>query len=99
MPVIDDGQLVGMVTESDIARAMRAFRDMVPGHQQEMRVRRLIVSDIMSVNAKFARTNTPLQDVVDMMLRENIGGVPVLDLRDNVVGMITRRDIIRCGDD
>lgn len=94
MPVIDDGQLLGMVTESDIARAMRAFRDIVPGHQQEMRVRNLIISDIMSVNVTFVRTNTPLQEVVDVMLKENIGGVPVLDLRDNVVGMITRRDII-----
>ncbi len=94
MLVIDDGQLVGMVTESDIARAMRAFRDMVPGHQQETRIRNLIISDIMSVNVKFVRPNTPLQEVVSMMLEENIGGVPVLDLRDNVVGMITRRDII-----
>ncbi|MDI6888142.1 MAG: CBS domain-containing protein [Methanocellales archaeon] len=99
MPVVDGDQLVGMVTESDIARAMRAFRDMVPGHQQEMRIRNLIISDIMSVNVKFVRPNTPLQEVVDMMLKGNIGGVPVLDLRDNVVGMITRRNIIRCGDD
>ncbi|UZE92777.1 MAG: CBS domain-containing protein [Methanosarcinales archaeon] len=99
MPVIDDGQLVGMVTESDIARAMRAFRDIVPGHQQETRIRNLIVSDIMSVNAKFVRTNTPLQEVVDVILKENIGGVPVLDLQDNVVGIITRRDIVRHGND
>jgi len=94
MPVIDDGQLLGMVTESDIARAMKAFRDIVPGHQQETRIRNLIVSDIMSVNPIFVRTNTPLHEVVDVMLRENIGGVPVLDLQDDVVGIITRRDII-----
>lgn len=96
MPVIDDMQLIGIITESNIARAMRAFRDLVPGRQHDGRIKNLIVGDIMSVNVKFVRTDTPLSGVINLMLKEDIGGVPVLNLRDELVGMITRRGIIRC---
>ncbi|ATZ61312.2 MAG: CBS domain-containing protein [Methanosarcinales archaeon Met12] len=98
MLVIEDMQLVGIITESDIARAMRTFRDLVPGHQQDSRIKNLLVSDIMSVNVKFIRTDTPLSDAIDLMLKENIGGLPVLNIRDGLVGMVTRRDIIRVED-
>ncbi|MDI6902996.1 MAG: CBS domain-containing protein [Methanocellales archaeon] len=94
MPVVDEGQLVGMITERDIARAMRAFRDIVPEKHQDSRIKNLIVGDVMAMNVKTVRTNAPLADVIDVMLREDIGGVPVLNLKDDLVGIITRRDII-----
>lgn len=94
VPVMDGLSLVGIVTEKDIAKAMRAFRDMVSGNQQESRIKNLIVEDIMSKNVKYVMTNTPLTEVVELMLRENIGGVPVLNLKEELVGMISRRSII-----
>ncbi|MCD5409228.1 MAG: CBS domain-containing protein [Methanocellales archaeon] len=98
MPVIEDMQLVGIIAESDIARAMRAFRELVPGHQQNSRIKNLIVGDIMSVNVKFVRTDTPLSEAIDLMLKEDVGGVPILNFKDELVGMVTRRDIIRYED-
>ncbi|MBU4222051.1 MAG: CBS domain-containing protein, partial [Euryarchaeota archaeon] len=41
------------------------------------------------------RTNTPISEVVSLILKENIGGVPVLNLRDEMVGVISRRAIIK----
>jgi CBS domain-containing protein len=95
MPVIENSQLVGIITESDIARAMEAFRHLVPGHQQDSRIRNLVVGDVMSVNVKFVLTNTPVSEVIGLMLKEDICGVPVLNDRDELVGIITRRDVIR----
>jgi CBS domain-containing protein len=95
LPVVENEELVGMVTEKDIAKAMRAFRDLVSSNQQDSRIKNLLVEDIMTRRVVTVRTDTPIGEVVKTMLEENIGGVPVLDQKDELVGIITRRGIIR----
>ncbi len=95
LPVLENGELVGIITEKDVARGMKNFRWLVPDNQQDDRIRRLIVGDIMTRDVKSARTNTPISEVISLILRENIGGVPVLNLKDELVGMVSRRGIIR----
>lgn len=95
LPVTENGDLVGIITEKDVARAMMNFRTLVPDNQQDERIRNLIVGDIMTQNVRSARTNTPIAEVVSLLLGENIGGVPVLNLKDEMVGVISRRGIIR----
>jgi len=34
-------------------------------------------------------------EVISTLLKENIGGVPVLNLKDELVGIVSRRGIIR----
>ncbi len=95
LPVIENSDIVGIVTERDVAKAMMNFRALVPDNQQDERIRNLIVGDIMTRNVKSVRTNTPISEVISLMLDENIGGVPVLNLNDEMVGVISRRAIIR----
>jgi CBS domain-containing protein len=70
------------------------FRTLVPDNQQDERIRNLIVADIMTHNVKSVRTNTPISEVISLLINENIGGVPVLNLKDELVGVISRRGII-----
>lgn len=95
VPIMEDDKLVGMVTEKDIANAMRAFRDLVEGGRQESRIKNLIVEDIMKMGVKTVYTNTPTGDAAKMMLEQNLGGLPVLNLEGQMVGLVTRRSIIR----
>ncbi len=95
LPVIENGIVAGIITERDIANAMMNFRNLVPDNHQDERIRNLIVADIMTHNVKFVRTNTPISEVISLILNENIGGVPVLNLRDEMVGIISRRAIIK----
>lgn len=95
LPVVENVDVVGIITERDIAKAMMNFRALVPDNQQDGRIRNMIVEDIMTRNVKSVRTNTPISEVISLMLNENIGGVPVLNLRDEIVGVISRRGIIR----
>jgi len=94
VPVIDGDKLVGIVTEKDIAKAMRSFRDIVDGNKQDARIKNLIVEDIMKMGVKTVYTNTPIKDVAKLMLDENIGGVPVVNLEEQMVGLVTRRNIV-----
>ncbi len=95
LPVIENGIVAGIVTERDIANGMMNFRNLVPDNLQDERIRNLIVADIMTHNVKSVRTNTPISEVISLILNENIGGVPVLNLRDEMVGIISRRAIIK----
>jgi len=95
LPVIENSELVGIITERDIANALMNFRDIVSGNQQNERIRNLLVSDIMTQNVVSVRTNTLLQEVISIIISKNIGGVPVLNMKDEIVGIISRRAIIK----
>lgn len=95
VPIIEGDKLIGIVTEKDIAKAMRSFRDLVDANKQESRIKNLIVEDIIKMGVKTVYTNTPTKDAVKIMLEENFGGVPVVNLEEKMVGIITRRSVIR----
>jgi CBS domain-containing protein len=95
MTVTKDDKLVGIITENDIAKAMSQFRDVVKSHYQDSRVRKLLVDDIMEADVVFARTNTSCEAVVDLMLKHDVEGVPILDPEDAIVGVITQSTVLR----
>src|SRR5512136_619664 len=58
LPVLENGLLVGILTERDVAKALRAFRDLNPSSsKQNARIYNLLVSDVMTQNVKYVRFN------------------------------------------
>lgn len=94
VPIMNNYSLVGIITEVDIANAMRAFRDLVPDTKQKDRIRNLIASDIMKRHVVTVRTNTQASEVTKIVIENGFGGVPVQNLEDDVVGIITRRNLV-----
>jgi len=90
-PVMEGGKMVGIVSERDVAKALRAFRDLVQGGQQDPRIKNIIVSDVMSRDVKSLQIDTPLEEARKIMLEEDLGGMPVLNQKNELVGMLTRR--------
>jgi len=94
LPVVEEYQLIGIVTEKDTAKAMRAIRDLVTVNQQDARIKNLLTVDIMSRGVRTVPTNANISEVVNLMLKYEYGGIPVLNLDYDLVGFITRRDIV-----
>lgn len=95
LPVVESGRLVGIISERDIARSMRAFRDLNDtASKQYARIFNILVSDVMTHDAQYVYVDTPLEEVKKIILEEDRGGLPVLNHREEVVGMITRRSIL-----
>ena len=94
IPVIEDYRLVGIITEKDIAKAMRSIRGLVTANQQDTRVKNLLTGDIMSRGVRTVYTNSNMPDVVNLMLKYGYGGIPVLNLDEELVGFISRRDVV-----
>jgi CBS domain-containing protein len=95
LPVVDCARLVGILSERDVTKALRAFRDLnETASKQNARISNLLVSDVMTRDVKSIHTDTPLAEAKSMVLMENRGGLPVLNQKDELVGMITRRSLI-----
>jgi CBS domain-containing protein len=95
LPVVEGGRLVGIISERDVAKSLRAFRDLNDtASKQYARIYNILVSDVMTQDVQYVYVDTPLDEVKKLILEENRGGLPVLSRRDEVVGMITRRSIL-----
>jgi len=95
LPVVEGGRLVGIISERDVAKSLRAFRDLNDtASKQYARIYNILVSDVMTHDVKYVYADTPLDEVKEIILTENRGGLPVLSRREEVVGMITRRSVL-----
>lgn len=53
------------------------------------------VKDIMNTSVKTAKPSTPVRDLVEVMCFNKISGMPVVDDNNNVVGVVSEKDVLR----
>lgn len=92
--VANGAELLGVVTETDVARAITAFREDVADRFQDHRIRNLIVSDIMSTPLISVSPEMPAADLVETMLQRRISGVPVVE-NGRVLGAVSRQSLVQ----
>ncbi len=84
--VVDDNDsVIGIVTAIDILKAIREGR----------KLNAIVAKDIMSPNPSVIKKDTPINDVIDIMIKRDIIMVPVVeDNTDRIIGVVARLDII-----
>jgi CBS domain-containing protein len=55
----------------------------------------MIVQDIMTTDIKTVTPDQPVKDIALMMVVEHISGAPVVDADNNLVGIISEKDILQ----
>ncbi|HEU4447842.1 MAG TPA: CBS domain-containing protein [Nitrososphaeraceae archaeon] len=89
MPVVDDnGSIVGIVTALDILKASQE------GNKE---LNTMIARDIMTPNPSVIRPDTPIDEVINIIVQKEIILVPVVEDYDSkkLVGVVARIDILR----
>lgn len=89
LPVVDrDGsdRLVGIVTDRDIA-----IRHVAEGHDSSS----CPVREAMTSNVRTAREDDDIDHVMDLMGKEQVRRIPVVDERGDLVGIVAQADIVR----
>jgi predicted transcriptional regulator len=92
--VSEHDRYTGIVTETDVAIAMRKFRESVTGNHQDHQIRTLLVKDIMSSPLFSVDRTASVADVVKVMLKKNISSVPVMD-KGKLAGIVTRSSLVK----
>ncbi|EFO79216.1 CBS domain containing membrane protein [Oscillochloris trichoides DG-6] len=91
--VIDTGELRGMITQGDIRGAdiMRvAGLDPLDIAQA---LRQVKVYEVMTTNPMAITPETGLREAALLMIENKIGGLPVVDDQNRVIGIITESDL------
>jgi CBS domain-containing protein len=96
IPVVTHGTLVGMISDRNLRSYMlprpeRIFRADEERARMAVSVSAVIPSDVITV-----RPDTPVAELLDILLEEKIGAVPVLapDTGD-LIGMVSYIDVLR----
>ena len=100
LPVVDAGtsRLKGIVTSQDIV-------DYLGGGQRNLIIKNRFkgnllaavngsISEIMEENVVTLHEKDSLKDAMDTMIKENIGGIPILDREERVKSIISERDFV-----
>ena len=83
--VDDDDSVIGIVTAIDVLKAIREGK----------KLNAMIAKDIMSPNPSVIKKYTPINDIIDIMIKRDIIMVPVVEDDNNrIIGVVARLDII-----
>lgn len=94
LPVVADGQLVGIITLGDLREAGPSNATTLSIFEMNYMLARLKVSEIMTRDPLTVSPQTSLTEAAKLMLHHKIGGLPVVEGM-TVVGIITESDIFR----
>ena len=93
LPVVEGGELVGIVTMRDVAMKLAAFQKVAPDRYKSERIRNLLVENIMTQPATTTRTDAKLSKVSRLMLERRFSSLPVLNLEGELVGLLTKTQL------
>ncbi len=87
VPVVDDrGAVIGIVTALDILRAL----------QGDKKLNTMLARDIMTPNPSTVKKDTPIEEIIRIIVDKEIVLVPVVEEDNNkLIGVVARLDILR----
>jgi CBS domain-containing protein len=88
VPVVDDnGAVVGIVTALDILKAMQ---------DGNKKLNTMLARDIMTPNPSTVKKDTPIEEIIRVLVEKEIVLVPVVEGNNNkLIGVVARLDILR----
>jgi CBS domain-containing protein len=94
LPVVDEhGKLVGIVTLGDVREAEPSSATSLSVWELNYLLSKLTVKEIMTKNPITVRNTATLGEAARTMLERRVGGLPVVDEHNKLVGIITESDI------
>ncbi|RIH82485.1 Inosine-5'-monophosphate dehydrogenase [Calidithermus terrae] len=94
LPVMEDGKLVGIVTDRDLKEAMPSDATSLSIWEINYLVAKLPVREVMSYPVISIDESATLEQAAKTMLENKLGGLPVVS-GEKLVGIVTVSDVLR----
>jgi acetoin utilization protein AcuB len=85
LPVVQGKDLIGIVTDRDI----RSFLSGSVGVEAREEALNTKVREIMTTEPISVSSDDDLQEAIELMIDQRIGGIPVVDEAEGLVGIVT----------
>jgi acetoin utilization protein AcuB len=95
LPVISKGKLVGIVSDRDLKKASPSDATTLDMHELLYLISRIKINDLMIKNPITVAPDYTIEEAAQLLLEHKISGLPVLDLKGKLVGIITKSDVFR----
>lgn len=95
LPVVDEGKLAGIITYGLIALAMSAIRERTDGKHIDKQIRQITVGSAMRPSPPICHPDSKIKDGTKIMLDERLKGLPVLDYKERLSGILTKTDLVQ----
>ncbi len=98
LPVVDEGQLVGMISKGDLLHLSHAFPLDDPDRRNERDgelFARMLAGEIMTRQLVRLRPDMPVTVAVGIFLENLVHALPVVDEDEGLVGILTTMDLLR----
>jgi CBS domain-containing protein len=95
LPVVDAGQLVGIVTIGDVREASPSDATSLSIWEVNFLWAQLNVEKVMTHHVITISPDAPILDAAELMLEHKISGLPVVDSQGKLVGILSESDIFR----
>ena len=90
--VRDEGEIVGIITERDIADKFANFRDLKT--ERKLKSEQFHVSSAMNKNLKTIPFDAKITDAAKLMIENGISSLPVVE-NNKITGIVTKTDLIK----
>lgn len=94
LPVVEDGKLVGLVTEGTLADAKPSKATSLSIYEMNYLLNKTSLKDVMVKKVITINPKASLEDAIYLMMTNKIGVLPVLE-DDQLVGIITDKDVFK----
>ncbi len=94
LPVVDEGIVVGLVTDFILAKAFMEVREEIDPKRMDAAVRRILIEDVMMESPPTLSPADPVGEAADTLAGQGIPAVPVVERGLSLAGVITRKDLL-----
>lgn len=95
LPVVENGRLVGMISRGDLREASMSASINADQYELHFMLDRLTVGKLMTRKVYTITPDAFLVHAAELMTENKIAGLPVVDERGGVVGIVTESDLLR----
>ena len=95
LPVLEQGEVVGIVTQRDLFKAAMSSTMGYGEKAQQAYLQSVRVKEIMVYPVVTVAPDTSVTAAADMLMNKGIGCLPVVE-DHQLIGIVTKTDLLRC---